>query len=230
MKDWVVSIFFILLYLSSAAILSACSESDGPDGDTGIVRFMNAVADETLLDVIKDDSDTVVTGMGYLESTDYMEFSAESHDFTASRTGTFEEIATRDMSVGTDDDYTLIICGTVLKGDTLLLRDDNSAPPEGRVSVRMVNAVNTKLKVDAYVVPVEGPYPVAPVDEEMGYKKVSDYFIGVPGVYAFEFRNSSTDELVARSETVEMENGDIRTMILAGGIDGYAVDVLVDRD
>ncbi len=230
MKHRVVSIFPIFLLLSTIAILSACSDSDGPDGETGIVRFVNAVADEALLDIIKDDSDTVATGLTYLESTDYMEFSAQGHDFTATRTGTFEEIATKKMSVSTDDDYTLIICGTISDGDTLLLRDDNSAPPEGRVSIRMANAVDTKLKVDAYVVPVEGPYPVAPVNEDMGYKKVSDYINGVPGAYFFEFKNSLTDELVARSEAVGMEDGDIRTVILTGGIDGYAVNVLVDRD
>ena len=93
----------------------------------------------------------------------------------------------------------------------------------------LVNAVKGKLKVDAYVVPSDGPFPSEPARKNMSFKTVSEYMDGYLGNYYMEFRNSATGRMIARSDAVDLGNKQIRTVVLAGSEEGFAVLILLDR-
>lgn len=216
-------------FLSIVVLFGACTENDDSGSSRGELRFLNVIADEPRVDFSLDE-DLFASSVSFLEATQYYRIDAMRYDFVVNQAGTFSELLRDSNTIGKDKRYTFIACGPSDDADSIFMLDNNVDSTDDRANLRFVNAVTSRLKVDAYVIPENGPIPTAAAQSDIDSKGVTEYINGFPGNYRLEFRNSLNDNLIARSEWVNVKNGQVLSAILAGGEEGYSVAVLVEND
>ncbi|NMC62972.1 MAG: DUF4397 domain-containing protein [SAR324 cluster bacterium] len=216
-------------FLSIVVILGACTENDDSGSSRGELRFLNVIADEPRVDFSLDE-DLITSSVSFLEATQYYRVDAMRYDFVVNQAGTFSELLRDSNTIGKDKRYTFIACGPSDDTGSIFMLDNNVDSTDDRANLRFVNAVTSRLKVDAYVIPEKGPIPTVAAQSDIGSKGVTEYINGFPGNYRLEFRNSLNDNLVARSEWVNIKNGQVLSVILAGGEEGYSVAVIVENE
>lgn len=218
----------LFLTLFFALSISSCTSSDD-DEDTGHVRFVNTLSSELPVDVIKD-AGILAPNLRFLEWTDYEHFSSsDPHEVEINLAGTFSRILDVAVSVGEGTEHTFLVTGTAKKARALILKDDNSSPADDRTRLRFVNAVDTGVTVDAYVVARDGSGRIPAV---RGIRPISssDYIDGTPGEYYFSFVNSKDNQELARTSVFNLSDGEVRTIVLASGVAAYFTTVLLDVD
>jgi Domain of unknown function (DUF4397) len=223
----------LALALAAAALTSACGDGSGPQGQ-GRLRFVNISPDAGPMDIVLD-GDTIVQDLGYLGTSEYLDASADGHTMQVSATGTATTLLDKDINVADGTDYTVLVADTLASLNTIVLTDDNSPPPAGKVKVRAVQGAPHLEKADVYVTtPDDVLTGSTPALIGVNFGQSSPYLDATAGSYRVRVtRTKTTDVLLIDSGDISLESGQIRTVIAVeaeGGGEPFNMLILPDRD
>ena len=114
-------------------------------------RLMNAVPDESSLDLLVD-STSVSSDLAYGTSTGYQTTKSGSHQVAIEPSGSSTALLQQSITFASGSDTTIISSNFSLHIANLVLTDDNSAPASGNFKIRVVNASPGLGPADVYIV------------------------------------------------------------------------------
>lgn len=216
-----------MLLFPLCLLLTACGGDQGKE--FGLVRYVNVVSDEPILDFLRN-ADVLFDDIAFMEYTDYDRTEAESFIFSVNVSGGYQEICHKSVSVVKDHNYSFIALGTSFAGDCVMLQNQTDKPSEGRTNIRFFNAGSVKSRVDAYVIPAGHVVADLPAAENIVYKQTSNYVSGNVGQFYIRFTEARTRNVLAESDVIDFQDGEVRTVILAKGGRRYGIVSLPDRE
>jgi len=120
----------------------------GGGGHTRL-RVMNAVPDESSLDVLVD-SVTESSSLAYGTSTGYQTTKSGSHQVAVEPSGSSTALLQQSVTLASGSDTTIIASNFSSNIANLVFTDDNSAPASGNFKLRIVNAAPGLGPADVY--------------------------------------------------------------------------------
>lgn len=217
----------------AAALTTACGDSGGPQGQ-GRLRFVNISPDAGPVDIVLD-GDTIAQNLEYRGLVDYRDASAEGHTMQVSETGTTTTLIDQDINVADGTDYTILVADTLASIKTLVLTDDNSPPPAGKVKVRAVQGAARLEPADVYVTtPDDVLSGSTPSLINVKFGQFSPYLDATAGSYRVRVTpTGTTDVLLIDTGDITLQSGQVRTVITVeadGGGEPFDLLILPDRD
>ena len=201
-----------------AAMVASCGS------DHSQVRFVHGSPPDTPpLDILVDGK-TVATGVTFgsvFPASGYQTVTAGSRRIEERDTGTTNDEINSTVTFGSSKNYTLIASGLHASIAAVLLTDDSSAPPSGKVKVRVTHlAPDFPESVDFYIVPagtdITGMPPTVP---GLAYTQASSYqTVDGGNIEVIAISTSTHNQLV--DTTFNLTAGQNRTLLLfddAGG-------------
>jgi hypothetical protein len=214
-----------------AAGMVGCADSS--DDNSTNLRFFNAVAGVASVDVLVD-SDEYLDGVGYLESTDYLEFDTNPHIFQVTPSNSLTAIDTQRVSLRDDVDYTYIACGNSSEPEAILLEDDTEPAGDGAFKARIINVFKGARGFDVYVTAnADGIDDTQPTARRLGFKGTTSYRVARAGTYDIVVRNTTTGTIAATSIGQDFHEENVYSIMLVAEEDDPSrvqVLVLTDRD
>src|SRR5438045_9194894 len=95
-----------------------------------------------------------VTYEGTPPVTEYMDFSNETHTFSATVVGASTPLTQANFNLAGEAFYTLIVFGAIDSPQFFLLSDDTATPTSGKFLLRIANAAAGSPGFDLYITPV----------------------------------------------------------------------------
>ncbi len=132
------------------AVATASAQSSGAR-----VRIVHASPDAPAVDVYINDG-KVLENLPFREYSEYLSLPAGTYNVEIRVTGTNTVVKQLSLPVQAGRDYTAIAVGYAGAGrtpgfDVMLLEDDNSAPADGRIKLRVAHTAPGAPAVDVYV-------------------------------------------------------------------------------
>jgi uncharacterized protein DUF4397 len=222
----------ILMLALAAGALTACGDNSGVTGQ-GRLRIVHLSPDGPPVDATLD-GDTLLTNLAYLGSSDYLDLSEAGHTLQISAFETGATLIDTDVTIADATDYTLLAADSLRKIRPILLTDDNSPPPAGKIRVRAVQgAPSAPTGVDIYVTqPGTDLTNETPAATNVKFGAVSPYVDADAGTYEVRVTPTGSTEVLIDG-TLTLESGQVRTAIAVdAAAGGGALDLLVldDRD
>jgi hypothetical protein len=223
---------YILLAVSA---LTACGddENTNPTGATARLRVVHASPDAPDVDVLVDNA-AVLTGVPYLTASDYLDVAAGSRNLKVNAASTSTTVIDAAVTLADGLDYTVIAGGLVSAIEPIVLTDDNSTPPAGRVRVRAIHGAPSAPAVDVYVTaPGTDLTQETPALSNVVFGDVSDYIEAPAGTYQVRIAAAGSKTVVIDSGPLTLSSGQVRTAIAvdaAGGGAPFGLLLLEDLD
>jgi hypothetical protein len=216
-----------------AALTAACGDGTGVNGE-GRLRLVHLSPDTGPVDIVLD-GDTVARGLAYGTASEYLDASAEGHTLQVSAAGTTNTLLDEDVNVADATDYTVMVADTAASLKLIVLTDDNSPPPAGKIKVRAVHASPHAGHVDVYVTTPEDVLTGAtPALTDVQFGQFSPYLDADEGTYRVRVTpKGRTDSLLIDSGDLSLQSGQVRTVIAVdapGGGEPFSILMLSDRD
>jgi hypothetical protein len=228
--SYLLSTIFIL------TVLIGCGD-DLNDRSTNL-RFVNAVEGVGSVDMTVD-SDEYLQDVGYLESTDYLEFDTDPHLLQLTPSNSLTPIDTLQVSLSDDVDSTYFACGDSSEPSAILLQDNNEPAGDASFKARVVNLFKSDLRFDVYVEGVNSASAAtvngSPTVRASGYKSASGYSVGRAGEYVITLTAVGSDKVLARASGQKFVGRGVYSILIvsesgeiAGSERGLGVRVLKD--
>ncbi len=166
-----------------------------------------------------------LTNVAYEKHSNYLELPVGKHKIEVRGTGAAADapaIVSADADLAANGAYTLAAIGKLAAISGKLYTDDTSAPPAGKVKLRVMHAAPDQAPVD--VVVTNGQELAA----KLAFPDASSYLTVDPGKYDVEVRAAgSTTPLLASS--VVLQSGGVYSVAVIGGADkGLKLKGLID--
>jgi Domain of unknown function (DUF4397) len=175
-----------LLGLSGAALLAGCGGGGGSSSQTQL-RVMNAVPDETSINVLLDGS-SVGSAVAYGAANNYAQTKSGSRHLQVEPTSSTTTFVDQTITLAGGASNTILVANYSSSGSAVVLTDDNTAPTTGNIKLRIVNASPGLGTSDVYVVPPNTNLNnVTPSVTAMGLESSSDYMSLSAGTYYVAF-------------------------------------------
>jgi hypothetical protein len=214
----------LTLLLAASALTAACGDDDdntGPEGRAR-VRVVHASPDAPDVDVLVDDA-SVLTGVPYLEASDYLDVSPGTRNVKVNAAGTATTVIDADVSLADGADYTVIASGPLAAIEPIVLQDDNSAPAAGNARVRAIHGAPSAPAVDIYVTAPGADLAAAtPALAGVEFGDVTAYIEAPAGDYQVRVASAGTKTVVIDSGTLGLSGGQVRTAIAVDAPGGGA--------
>jgi hypothetical protein len=217
-----------LLFGASAVLATGCG-GGGTAGGQSNLRFMNAVPDQTSINVLVDGT---VTGgsVAYGSETSYSSAkSGQRHIQIEPATASnffFDQMVTINSGVNN----TFIAAGISTTPTSILLTDSTTAPASGQIQLRLVNAAPNVLNTDIYVVaPGTNLNTVQPKVSSLGFGSSSQYLSLTAGSYEIFFTSPGSTFALLDTGSISYTAGQNRTVVLLRNLAGnYEIVTLSD--
>ncbi len=176
-------------------------------------RLMNAVPDESSLDVLVD-SKSVSSNLAYGTSTGYLSESSGSHQIGVEPSGSSTTLLQQSISLGSGSDTTVISYNFSSSIANLVLTDNNSAPASGDFTIRIVNASPNLGPADLYIVtPGTALTTVSPTLSNVGFGSTTSYQSLTAGNYEIELTSVGQKFAVVDTGSLTFSSGQVRTFV-----------------
>jgi Domain of unknown function (DUF4397) len=224
----VLSAFLALLLVAGTVI------SEGGCGNSGDTRLrgINALPNSPSVDFLIDTL-TLAAGVSYGAASPYVAINPGARTIQANTAGTATSLITSAITVSKQTDTTYVALGPSDSLTTLVLTDDNSAPPDGYAKLRMIHAAPGLGTTDVYLTdPNADLNTVTPTFSALPYSGVSTYFSAGAGNYRLRVTTGGTKTVIVDSGSLTLGAGEIRTgliLIPASGT-GYTLTLLGDAN
>lgn len=197
-----------LLCLGTILLIAGC----GGGGSTRL-RLMNAVPDESSLDVLVD-STSVSSNLAYGTSTGYLSEKSGSRQVAIEPSGSSTTLLQQSISLGSGSDTTVISSNFSSEVANLVLTDDNSAPASSDFKLRVVNASPSLGPADVYIVTPGTPLTtVSPTLTNLNFGAAAAYQSLAAGNYEIELTSVGQKFAVIDTGTVTFGSGQVRTLV-----------------
>ena len=202
------SLCVCVLGLGTIFLLVGC----GSGGKTRF-RLMNAVPDESSLDVLVD-SKSVSSNLAYGTSTGYLSESSGSHQIGVEPSGSSTTLLQQSISLGSVSDTTVLSYNFSSAIANLVLTDNNSAPASGDFTIRIVNASPNLGPADLYIVtPGTALTTVSPTLSNVGFGSTTSYQSLTAGNYEIELTSVGQKFAVVDTGSLTFSSGQVRTFV-----------------
>jgi len=202
------SLCVCILVLGTIFLLVGC----GSGGNTRF-RLMNAVPDESSLNVLVDSS-SVSSNLAYATSTGYLSEKSGSHQIGIEPSGSSTTLLQQSISLGSGSDTTVISYNFSSSIANLVLTDNNSAPASGDFKIRLVNASPNLGPVDVYIVTPGTPLStVSPTLSNLGFGATATYQSLAAGNFEIELTSVGQKFAAVDTGTLTFTSGQVRTFV-----------------
>jgi hypothetical protein len=207
-------------------------------GSGARVRIVHASPDAPAVDIYVNGA-MVLENLPFREYSEYLTLPAGTYNVEIKVTGTNTVVKQLSVPVQAGRDYTAIAVGYAGAGktpgfDVKLLEDDNSAPEEGRVKIRVAHTAPGAPAVDVYVTtPFETLTGKQPVLTNVPFNAASGYLSVPIGMYQARVAVAGTKTIAIDSHRLVTWGGMIRTIIAVdnkGGGAPFDLILLPDRN
>lgn len=190
-----------------AAGVSGCNDSTS----VAHLRVLHASPDAPNVD-INLDGKNVLTNVPYKTASDYLDVPAGTHTIKVYPTGTTNAVITANVTLTKNSYTTVAAINFVANIQGKVITDDNSAPKNGDVKVRLIHFSPSAGSVDIYVTaPGADLSQATPTLSNVPFDTVSDYLSVPAGAYEVRVTPTTTKEVVIDSGTLNLTAGQIRT-------------------
>jgi hypothetical protein len=200
-------------------------------GGGGATRFrvMNAVPDESNLDVLVDGT-TVASYVAYGTSTSYQSVKSGSRPVQFEPSGTTTSLLQQSVSFASGSDTTIIASNFSSSIGALVLTDDNSAPSSGDCKLRVVNAAPGLGPADVYIVtPATDLNTVSPTLSSLGFDSVSNYQSLSAGSYEVVLTPVGQKFVAIDTGSLTLSTAQVRTFVgMNSQAGGFSYSMLHD--
>jgi hypothetical protein len=213
-----------ILCLATNLLIAGCG-----GGAKTRFRVMNAVPDESSLDVLLD-SATVAGHVAYGTSTGYQTVKSGSHQITVEPPGSTTPLLAQSISFGSGSDTTIISSNFSSNIANLVLTDNNTAPASGDFKLRVVNAAPGLGAADVYVVaPATDLNTVSPTLSNVAFGSAASYQSLAAGSYEVVLTPAGEKFTAIDTGSLAFAAGQVRTLVgLNGQPGGFSYTILQD--
>ncbi|GIU73930.1 MAG: hypothetical protein KatS3mg004_1017 [Bryobacteraceae bacterium] len=223
--------------LFALAVLSLAAGTVLAQGSNARVRIVHASPDAPAVDIYVNGG-MVLENMPFREYSEYLSLPAGTYTVEIKVSGTNTVVKQLSVPVQAGKDYTAIAVGYAGGSspgfDVMLLEDDNSAPADGRIKVRIAHTAPGAPAVDIYVTtPFETLSGKQPVLTNVPFKAASGYLSLPIGMYQARVAVAGTRTIAIDSHRLVTWGGMIRTIIAVdnkGGGAPFDLILLPDRN
>ena len=218
------SLCVCILGLGTIFLLVGC----GSGGNTRF-RLMNAVPDESSLDVLVD-SKSVSSNLAYGTNTGYLSESSGSHQVGIEPSGSSTTLLQQSISFGSGTDTTVISSNFSASVTNLVLTDNNSAPASGDFKIRIINASPNLGPADVYIVtPGTALDTVSPTVSNLGFGANTSYQSLAAANFEIELTSVGQKFAVVDTGSLTFTAGQVRTFVgLNNQSGGFSYAMLQD--
>ena len=213
-----------ILSLGSMLLIAGC----GGGGSTRF-RLMNAVPDESSLDVLVD-SNTVSNHIAYGTSTGYQKVQTGSHQVAIEPSGSSTTLLQQSINFASGSDTTIISFNFSSSISNLVLNDNNSAPASGDFKIRIVNASPGLGPADVYIIdPSTDLNTVSPTLSNLAFGSIASYQSLTAGSYKVVLTPVGQKFAAIDTGALTLSGGQVRTFVgLNSQSGGFTYTMLQD--
>jgi hypothetical protein len=212
-----------ILLLGAILAIAGC----GGGGATRF-RFMNAVPDESSLNVLVD-STTLSSNVAYGTSTGYQSIQSGSHQIGVEPAGASTALLQQTISFGSGTDTTVISVNFSSNIANLVLTDNSTAPSSGDFKIRIVNASPGLGPADVYIVaPATDLNTVSPTLSNLAFGSASGYQSVTAGSYEVVLTPVGQKFAAVDTGSLSFASGQVRTFVGLNGPSGFTYTNLAD--
>jgi len=201
------------------------------------VRVVHASPDAPAVDIYVN-GNIVLENLPFREYSEYLSLPVGTYNVEIKVTGTNTVVKQLSVPLEAGKDYTAIATGYAGGSspgfDVMLLEDDNSAPADGRIKIRVAHTAPGAPAVDVYVTtPFETLAGKQPVLMNVPFKAASGYLSVPIGMYQARVAVAGTKTIAIDSHRLVTWGGMIRTIIAVdsrGGGAPFDLILLPDRN
>jgi hypothetical protein len=151
LKTLPLTLAFVLALGALGLVTTSCNTSNSE------VRFVDAISGSPEMDIFFNGARdfTEVTFPGYQPSSGYRPVPSGSVTIEGTTSGTTtQQFSASNVNLGSGSEYTVVATGTLSEPVILSPADDNTEPPNGQVSFRVIDAaISSPSTVYVYIVP-----------------------------------------------------------------------------
>ncbi len=219
---WLCTVIVVLFALVS---LVGC----GGSGSKTQFRIMNAIPDESGLDLLVD-STSVATNVAYGTSSSYQAVQSGSRTLQINPAGGSNALLTQSVSFAGGSDTTILASNFSSSATFLVLTDDNSAPSSSDFKLRLINSAPGLGAADIYIeTPGTDLNTVSPTAGNIGFNGVLNYQSLAAGSYEIMFTPVGQKFIVIDSGSLTFSAGQVRTFVgLNSQAGGFTYTMLHD--
>lgn len=213
-----------MLGLGTILLIAGC----GGGGQTRF-RMMNAVPDESSLDVLVD-SVSVSSNVAYGTSTGYQTTKSGSHQVAIETSASSTPLLQQSISFASGSDTTIISNNFSSNIANLVLTDDNSAPASGNFKIRIVNVAPGLGPADVYIVaPATDLTTVSPNVTNLAFGAATGYQGITSGSYEIVLTPVGQKFSAVDTGSLSFTAGQVRTFVgLNSQSGGFSYTMLQD--
>jgi len=210
--------------IALASFTTAC----GSSSSDAKVRLVNANPDQSGLNLLVD-TNSVASGVGYGAASTYVSVSAASHELQVEPGNSSTPIIDTTLSFSSGSNVTLISANYSYNAMSIVLNDNNSAPPSGDFKLRIVNVSPGMGAQDVYVVTSGTDITSSnPVFSSLGFGSASSYLTLGAGAFDVVFTPPGS-KFINLTSSYTLSDGQIRTVLALNNPTGsYTATVLND--
>lgn len=191
------------------------------------LRLANAMPTEPSLAMLVG-GNNVASGVAYGSASGYTSVGSGSQNVQIEATGGTQLIINQSVTLNSTTNNTFLATSS----GSMVLADDNTAPPAGDVAIRAVNASATLNPADIYIVPSgTNIFNVNPTQASVAFPAATSYQTVAAGTYQVIFTSPGSKIPMISSSPLTFTAGQIRTVLgLDGENGGFTTGVLADLD
>lgn len=177
------------------------------------IRVVHASADAPAVDVLVDDTE-VLDAVTFGQASDYLELLGGTYNVDVATDQGGNVVIDADLNLMAQEDYTVIALNTVANIEPLVLTDDNSAPADGNIKLRLVHASESAGLVDIYITGFNDDISmVEPNFSDVAFKANTGYVEVPAGTYQVRITLADTATVAIDTGALTLTAGVIRTAI-----------------
>jgi Domain of unknown function (DUF4397) len=200
-----------LLTLAAVLLSAGCGSSKTQ------LRVMNAVLDESNLDLLVDGTSSA-TNIAYGTSDGYHSIASGSRHIQIEPSGTSSPLIDQNISLSSGTNTTIIAANFSTDITTMVLTDDKSAPSSGDIMLRIVNAAPSIGPADVYIVaPGTDINSTGPTLTNLAFGAASSYQSLTAANYEIIFTPTGQKFILIDSGSESFSGGQVRTFVGLNG-------------
>jgi hypothetical protein len=191
-------------------------------------RVMNAVIDESSVDVLLDNAKVATQAYGVPPA--YISISSGSRHLQIEATGSSTPFIDQMVSISSGNNYTVVAANFSSDHDALVLNDQNSTPASGDIAIRVVNVSPSMGAADVYIVPSTTDInTVNATISDLAFGGVSNYQQLSAGSYVVVFTTPANGGKFQQinSGTLGLSAGQVRTVVALNTQAGAFTDAVL---
>lgn len=213
------------------AALGGCSRQTSTSG-VAVMRIVQNMSNQNSVDIYWG-GDLVKPNMDYKDNSGYLQVKAGFWQFLVLKSDNGARLLEPDLFLE-DDKFVTILPTRAAGGDYLpiILHDDRTPPPDGKVKFRFVDATTASPNFDVYFAsPNQNIIDLVPILTNVGWSDISDYMLLNLGSYEIRLTYAGTKDVFLNTGIIDYFPGQVRTYVLVDARGGGApVSLLTLQD